>query len=156
MGENMVSGENAVLAGVVFAVMTAGKGAAGKFFETPTGQRILPVLPLVLGVAFSLSGFCDPSVTRWQARVVVGLLSGALAGQMFKVGRTSIMGKGVSEPEPNVRVSEVGLPPAATPAPETVEPGGEVVAEAPHVEVPAPIASEAESAEKMLFDGKGR
>lgn len=85
-----------VLTSVVRAVLSP-------FFGTTLGQRLLPMLPFFVAVACSVFGLSvEGSV--WE-RIAIGLFAGALAGQGYKVGRTTIAGAGLAASK------EVVLPP---------------------------------------------
>lgn len=96
---SLLTGKNLILTGGVFALTTALREMFKVFFVSTSGQRILPILPLVFGVAGALAGVCD-GVTEWQGRLMLGLIAGFAAGHLFKVGKTSLMGAGVEESEP--------------------------------------------------------
>jgi hypothetical protein len=107
---SLVTGKNLLLAGSVFALTTGAREMFKAFFASTLGQRFLPVLPLVLGVIGALLGICD-GASEWQSRLAVGLIAGFAAGHLFKVGKTSLMGAGIDEPEvkdPTTVSGEIG------------------------------------------------
>ena len=102
---------NLSLAAAIFALVAFLKLAFPTWAKSAFGQRVTPVLPLFLGVVMALLGFCDPGATRWQDKVIIGLLSAGFAASVFKVGNTTVLGKGIEAPAD-------GSTPPATPTPE--------------------------------------
>ena len=92
----LLSGQHATLVGVVFGATTVVKQVAADFFRTRLGQRLLPLVPLVLGVLGAFSGLADAATNL--DRTVIGLVSGLIASHSFKVGRTTVMGRGTEAP----------------------------------------------------------
>lgn len=88
---------NIALAGGVFAIMQAAKMSVPGFFASPWGKRTAPIFPLVLGVGMAMAGLGE-GATRWQDRLLMGLLAGFTAAHLFKVGRTTMLGVG-TQPE---------------------------------------------------------
>lgn len=115
---SLLTGKNLLLTGGVFALTTAIREVFKVFFASASGQRILPVIPLIFGVAGALAGVCD-GVVEWQGRLMLGLIAGFAAGHLFKIGKTTFMGSGVEDPEPP---STPPSPPSTPPSP-TVEVG---------------------------------
>jgi len=109
--DSLMSWVNLSLAGAIFVVTATLKQILGKFFTSPVGQRLLPLIPLVLGVGLSLAGFHDGRMSRWQDLVIVGVLSGAFSGQIFKIGRTSLLGRGLDPTAPESSASVTPPPP---------------------------------------------
>lgn len=99
---NIVTGTNLSLAIAVNVILVVIRTLAPEAFKTPIGQRILPVLPILLGLPLAM---LLSDIARWQDRLVMGFLVGFVASTMFKVGRTSILGMGLDiatkeEPKP--------------------------------------------------------
>ena len=89
---------NLSLAGGVFVLLQTLKMVFPTFFQGKLGQRLVPVIPLLFGVAGSMAGMC--SGTRWQEKVMIGLIAGFAAGHSFKVGKTTLLGKGIDVDDP--------------------------------------------------------
>jgi hypothetical protein len=109
------TGANGSLVLVVFIVMTMLKtllpkkvSASGWF------QRMLPVLPELLGLGGAFVGITD--ATGWRNRLAVGLIAGFIASKAFKVGRTTVLGKGVVKPKVEPAAPVVVVP-VAPPTP---------------------------------------
>ena len=78
----VLSGVNALLCAFIVAIVGALREAFPAFFRSPTGRRVLPLLPLVFGCAFGAAGLCDTRMFGNPNRltaIVVGGLCGALA-----------------------------------------------------------------------------
>ena len=116
--QSLVSLVNLGLSLAIFALVVTLKRAWPEFVASRAGQRALPVIPMLLGVILALAGFRDAAVTRWQDVIVVGLLSGAFAASIFKIGRTSVLGKGLEAA--GLELPED--PPKAAPAPAPLDP----------------------------------
>jgi hypothetical protein len=108
---NLITGKNLLLGGAAFALTTGARETFKGFFASVLGQRLLPLVPLVLCVAGALMGICD-GATEWQSRLALGLIVGFAAGHLFKIGKTSIMGAGIEEPvskdPPTTASGEIG------------------------------------------------
>lgn len=89
---NFFSGLNLLLGICVFILMTTLKRVFAPFWETPLGNRLLPVFPLVFGVGLAFLGLHEPSIQTWQETLAIGLIAAFGAGYLFKVGSTSILG----------------------------------------------------------------
>jgi hypothetical protein len=109
---SLITGKNLVLAGGVFALTTTIRMSFKEFFKTRGGERLLPVLPIVLGVIGALMGICE-NVTTWQDKLMVGVIAGFTAGHLFKMGKTSMMGIGLPEKKGKEEIEEEPSPPAA-------------------------------------------
>ena len=108
------TGMNGSLVLVIFVLMTTLKSALPKAVSTaPWFQRILPVIPEILGLSGAMAGITD--AVGWRNRLVVGIVAGFIASKFFKIGRTTILGKGLSEPDGVVMAPPA--PPTAPPAP---------------------------------------
>jgi hypothetical protein len=93
---SLLTGKNAAFAAGLIAVVSGLRAVFPYVFESKVGARLLPLLPMVLGVAgaFLLGGHID--ATTVQTKVGVGLLAGLVAAQSYKIGRTTVAGKNVS------------------------------------------------------------
>ncbi len=94
---NLLTGNNLLLTGGVFAATSGLRGAIPDFFANKIGQRTLPVIPLVLGIVGALAGVCD-GVSTWEGEVMLGMIAGTVAGQGFKLGKTTLLGAGIEAP----------------------------------------------------------
>lgn len=111
----LVSGRNATLAGAAFVAVALLKNLAPGFVGTRVGKRLLPVLPVLLCIVGAFLGFADPAMTAtWQDKMMVGLLSGATSAWLFKMGKTTVLGRGL-----DLSPSSPSVPP---PAPEVETP----------------------------------
>lgn len=120
MLDQLLTGRNLALAGGVFVLMSLVKNLVlPKFWLGNIGQRLLPVLPIVLGVSGAFAGLCD--CNGWQDKLLIGLIAGWASSHTFKLGKTSILGYGIdggSEETP----SDPATPAPATPAPTPATP----------------------------------
>jgi hypothetical protein len=92
-----VTGENAALVAGVVAVCSTLKATFKGFFKGKVGQRLLPLMPVLLGTAGAMCGIGDAGADTWQAKLVLGVICGFTAGQLFKAGKTSIFGWGIED-----------------------------------------------------------
>lgn len=109
---SLLTGRNAMLPVGVYAVTQALKMALPKVFQSSVGQRLVPLIPLVLGIGLALVGIGE-GAPRWQDRILLGLLAGFTASHLFKVGKTSLLGWGIEATKED---------PPATPAGEASTP----------------------------------
>ena len=93
---SLVTGKNLVLAGGAFALTTTMRMSFKDFFKTRAGERLLPILPVLLGVIGALMGICENAAT-WQDKLIIGFIAGFTAGHLFKMGKASVMGIGIPE-----------------------------------------------------------
>jgi hypothetical protein len=114
MIDKIVTLPNAILALAVWAILVTVRKLRPATESNRSFQRALPLLPPILGVLGSLIGL--GSGVGFAEKIAIGLIFGTIAGQGFKIGKTSILG--------------VGLPPKATkpaatlPAPTPTPPKG--------------------------------
>ncbi len=88
-----------VITGVVELLKT-GKVSNKWFEETSLGQRLLPVLPIVLGIPFAIVMMylsLDPVLTSLKVAIQHGITTGFYAMGIFKIAKTSVIGKGLKE-----------------------------------------------------------
>lgn len=114
---SLLTGENAALVGGVLAICSTLKATFKGFFKGKIGQRLLPVLPVLLGIVAAMAGIGDAGEDVWQSKLVLGVLAGFTAGQLFKAGKTSIFGWGI-EDQPQL---EAGSSPPASDAGESAD-----------------------------------
>ena len=116
--DSLFSATHIALSVAIFVVVATVKKLAHPVFDThPVGIRVLPVMPLVLGVAAALLGFVDDGITRLPDRIVVGVLCAAFSSQAYKLAKTTILGRGLpglsSPSEPPSPPTVAAEPPAA-------------------------------------------
>jgi hypothetical protein len=88
-----VTGRNLILAGSVFALTQMFKQAFPAFWASACGQRLLPVVPVALGVVAMFLRLGD-GAARWTDKLVTGVMVGAVAATSFQVGKQTILGWG--------------------------------------------------------------
>jgi hypothetical protein len=93
--DQLLTGRNIMLAGGVFVLMSVLRYPLKDFWDSRLGQRLLPILPVALGVAGAFAGLSDAH--GWQDRLLVGLIAGWASAHTFKLGRTSLMGYGLPD-----------------------------------------------------------
>lgn len=98
MIEELVTGKNWQLAAGIFVLMSLVKQVGAPFWKGQIGQRLLPVLPLLFGIAGAFVGICE-NCSTWQDKLLIGILAGYVAGHTFKVLRTTVVGYGTGEVE---------------------------------------------------------
>ena len=87
-------GKNLLLYAAIFMLTGAIRASLHTFFDKSLGQRLLPLLPMVLGALLAVVGISEPMDSKLDA-AVFGLISGGIVGHAYKTGRTAIMGYGV-------------------------------------------------------------
>lgn len=108
---DLASERNAAVASAVVVIVQVVRNGAPTFFESKTGQRILPLVPVILGVLAGYLGFCEIPAQTWQNKLMAGLLIGASANAMYKLARTTVMGQGLAEPA--APAASASTPPSA-------------------------------------------
>jgi len=108
---DLVTGQNLIFAAGVFVLVSILRTTFKGFFEGKLGQRLLPVLPVVFGLAGAFLGLGE-GAKRWQDKIVLGLIVGFVSAHIFKLGKTSVLGYGVDDP----------IDKAALPAPTLADP----------------------------------
>jgi hypothetical protein len=90
----LITGANLACYGAILAILQTVKmlvpGMDNKWV-----QRFLPLFPLVLGIVAALVGMA--SGKNWQERLTIGVIIGVAAGQSFKLGKTTLLGKGLED-----------------------------------------------------------
>ena len=94
---SLLTGENAALVGGILAICSTLKGSFKGFFKSNAGQRLLPLMPVLLGIMAAMSGIGDAGENAWQSKLVLGVIAGFTAGQLFKAGKTSVFGWGFED-----------------------------------------------------------
>lgn len=100
----LTSAKNMEAAGIIWAVSQALKAEIGEFKDHPTVQRAIPLVPVVAGVLCGLFGLVEVSTdphhlaTTWE-NVKVGAMIAFGSMGLFKVGKTSVIGRGVERPD---------------------------------------------------------
>lgn len=121
MLEDLITGRNMGLAAGIFVVMSILRTSLPKVWATSIGQRALPIMPIILGEIGAFIGVTDAE--KWQDKMIVGLICGWAASNLFKVGRTSVLGYGIdvatpSEPAPAAPVTPPAAPQVVAPVAE--------------------------------------
>jgi len=116
----LLTGRNALFAVAVYAIVQTLKTVAPKFFAGKTGQRLLPLIPLVLGVLGGVLGVPD-GVTRMQDKIVVGIVAAFASSHLFKLGRTTMLGWGLGSGEPTPPSTPSSTPALPSDTPSTVD-----------------------------------
>ena len=115
---SLLTQNNILLMCAIFAIMTGLKAGFADLLATRTGQRVQPILPLVLGLVGAFTG-CSDALTR-PDKAMIGLLAGFIASHLSTIGRTTLLGRGLAALEGEVAdvpaAPVVPVPPAA-PAP---------------------------------------
>lgn len=105
----LMSGENAAMVAAIVVLITALRRLwfLKEFFKSRAGERLLPILPIMLGLLATFLGFgnAEDMGGTWQDKVVLGMVAGFTAGQLFKMGRTSIFGWGLPDKQPREKKS---------------------------------------------------
>lgn len=92
-----VTGKNVLLFGGVVAISATVRAVFSTFFAKPLGLRLLPILPVLLGVVGTLFGIADGLETlAIPERILLGAVVGFAAGHSYKIGKTTISGSGVN------------------------------------------------------------
>lgn len=120
----ILTSTNLLLAAGIFVLITVLRVPFKSIFESRTGQRFLPLLPLALGVGGALLGACSNCDT-WQQKVLIGLIAGFASSHFFKLGKTTVFGWGLpalvvepvasAEPEKVVKAEVVKADPTPDP-----------------------------------------
>lgn len=92
----LLVGKNFILLGGVFALTTTVRSTFKPFFDAGMGERLLPLVPLILGILGALMGISENAPTVAD-KVGIGLIAGFTAGHIFKLGKTSVLGYGVTK-----------------------------------------------------------
>lgn len=100
---SLLTGKNLILFGACLMTARLVRGMFFPHFETGWGERLLPVVPLIVGVVGALVGVADAETLA--DRVLLGIIAGGLAGQTYKVGKTSVLGVGVTSSKEDLSAS---------------------------------------------------
>jgi len=120
MVDQLLTGRNIELAAAVFIVMSLIRMPFKAFLGTKIGQRVMPVLPVLLGISGAFVGLCDGAV--WKDKLLIGLIAGWASSHTFKLGRTSIMAYGLDSDEAPAVVPAIPVVPAPVTVPEAPAP----------------------------------
>lgn len=115
----LLTGRNGLFTVAIFAITQTLKSLFPAFFATKFGQRLLPAIPLVLGVVGGLLGIPE-GVTRMRDGVIVGIVAAFVAANLFKIGRTTALGWGL-DPTPAAPAPADPPTPASTDGPAPVD-----------------------------------
>lgn len=115
MFEQLLTSGILKLAGGVFVVMSTVRHVFAEPFQTKVGQRLIPVVPLGLGIGGAFLGVAEAATLG--DKIMAGLVAGFAASHFFKIGRTTVLGWGVEVPTP-----EDVQAPAPAPVPDPSKP----------------------------------
>jgi hypothetical protein len=126
MISQLMTGANMLLAGAVFAATQVLKLVFPRAALTAIGARLMPVLPVILGVVGSVAGISSGKTIG--EKVAVGIIAGFTAGHGFKIGKTTVMGKGIDTdgdgvPDAPAPAAEVTLSTTSAPQSDKKDPG---------------------------------
>jgi len=94
----MVNVENVALVGATLTLISIARAVLKEFFAGRVGQRLLPVLPLVLAMLLAILGLGEAKgMVGLSDKLVIGFMAGITAAQLFKIGKTCAMGYGLPE-----------------------------------------------------------
>jgi len=114
----LVSPKNFALAASILVVISFARNIAPALFSKRWMQRVLPVLPLLLSSAAFAFGFGDAGETpTWQDKLIAALLTGAASSSIYKFGRTTVLGRGMTAEIPMALPEDQGTPATQTPPP---------------------------------------
>lgn len=111
----IISPQNAGIAATIVTVIGTLRQIAPEAFATRFGKRLLPALPVILGLFGSLLGLSDAAghpATTWKERLVVGFLNGAAASTLYQLAAKT-MGSGPSAQPPTAPAAPVDPPSSA-------------------------------------------
>jgi len=112
----LVSPKNFALAAAILVVISFARNTAPTFFARRPVQRFLPLLPIILSCAAFGLGFGDAGDTpTWQDRLVAAVLTGAAASATYKVGRTTVLGRGMDAEMPTAIPETASTPDSTSP-----------------------------------------
>lgn len=106
--ESLMTGMNLTSAAAIFGIMHAIKAEAGAA-KSQVMQRLMPVLPLVLGAVCGLAGGVVVDPVTVPNKIIGGLMVGGLTMILFKVGKTSLLGRDLDSPDDSP-VDEAPMP----------------------------------------------
>lgn len=90
--KDFFSGLNLLLGICTFILTALVKRVFQPFWEKPLGNRLLPLVPLVFGLALAFAGLHEPAVTTWQEKLAIGLVASFAASYIFKFSQTTLLG----------------------------------------------------------------
>jgi len=93
----ILSGASATLVTIIIAILSIAKSVFSEFFASNLGQRVLPIIPIILGMFGGLLGLTAAATLK--AQLISGFLTGISASFLFKVGKTTVLGQGIVEGE---------------------------------------------------------
>ena len=122
---SLISPRNSAVAAGIVAIITGLRRSWPEFFAGRVGKRVLPLLPMALGVAAAFAGLCDmgdgPLLT-WPSKAVVGVLTGTFASTLFKVADSTIAPASLSGTTSTAPPAPSPVPPPAPPPAPPTEP----------------------------------
>lgn len=90
--KDFFSGLNLLLGICTFILTTLVKRVFQPFWEKPVGNRLLPLVPLVFGLALAFAGLHEPNIKTWQETLSIGLVASFAASYIFKFSHTTLLG----------------------------------------------------------------
>ena len=94
---DVITGTNGLLTSAIFAAVTILRLTFRGAFSRHFAQRALPTLALAFGIAGSLLGL--GSGKTLQEKIAIGIIAGAVAMAGFKIGKTTVLGRGIEPRE---------------------------------------------------------
>lgn len=88
-----------MLAGII-KFIKSDKISSAWFDESKVGQRILPILPIAISLPLSCLVWWlgwDTQISSFKAAVSTAITTGFYSMGIFKLAKTSVMGKGLEE-----------------------------------------------------------
>ena len=90
-----ISVENGALVGTTLMGLMLARRYFPWIFESHWGERLLPVLPAIIAVAAAQLGMGGAHGT-WIDKLKMGIMAGFAASSIYKVGKTTVAGKGLT------------------------------------------------------------
>jgi hypothetical protein len=109
---DLASPENAALPFAVGFLTHVIRRACGDLLRTPRGRRVVPLVPLLVGLSLALAGI--GTAGSWRERVLLGVMAAATAGYFYNLVRKQLGGAVES-------LTVTPEPPAPTPAADPTE-----------------------------------
>jgi hypothetical protein len=110
----MLTGQNGVLAGAIIGIVMALKRSVPWLTESKAGQRLLPIVPLILGAIGGGFGSVIVDPVTMANKIIAGIMVGGAASLGFKMLKTTVFGHGLDDVDPEVETPhEAPKPPKA-------------------------------------------
>lgn len=85
------SGLNLLLGMCTFILTALVKRLFQPFWKKPLGNRLLPLVPLVFGLALAFAGLHEPEIKTWQETLAIGLIASFASSHLYKIGKTTLL-----------------------------------------------------------------